>query len=518
MTAESWAVPLVAAMLRSRDLPAFRGHGTERTHGQAATRAIRMAHGLTASGIGPGDRVALLVEDRADAVEAYLAVGLAGATAVHVNDRWAASEVAEVLGLADPALLVHTAGRSDLVQHVVGARPALPVLTLGGPAVGALRHDELVASGSTTLPRVALDESSPAIVGFTSGTSGTPKGVVHTSANLRRIVAHMPVHYGLRQRSRCAFTGTLSFVAGIWGVVLPHLYLGGLVSFMAGATPDEWVGRMVDERSTFTYAPSPLVPAFAAELRRRPEALEHLEVVLHSASVLPREQAAELVDVIGHRYVETYGLTETGAPVTATVPADWRSGNDAEDMLSSAGRPASIADVRVVGPDGQDLPAGEAGELLVSSETMMAGYLGRPDLTDEVLSDGWLRTGDVGRLDAAGYVYVTDRAKDMIVSGGMNVFPAEVERVLVQVPGVAEVAVIGIPHPQWGETVAAVVVPEPGTSLTAEDLTAHARRHLAGYKKPTRVEFVDTLPRTASLKVRKEELRTWFARGSPEDG
>jgi acyl-CoA synthetase (AMP-forming)/AMP-acid ligase II len=147
---------------------------------------------------------------------------------------------------------------------------------------------------------------------------------------------------------------------------------------------------------------------------------------------------------------------------------------------------------------------------------MMAGYLGRPDLTAEVLSDGWLRTGDVGRLDAAGYVYVTDRAKDMIVSGGMNIFPAEVERVLVQVPGVAEVAVIGVPHPQWGETVAAVVVPEPGATVTAEDLTAHARRHLAGYKKPTRVEFVDALPRTASLKVRKEELRTRFAGKAPE--
>ncbi|SDH15421.1 class I adenylate-forming enzyme family protein [Klenkia brasiliensis] len=492
----TWAHPVVTRMLRAGDHPAVRWAGGQRTHRQVARRAAGLAHQLAARGVGPGSRVALVVQDSAAGIEGYLAAGLCGATALHVNDRWAAPEVAAVLDASRADVVLHTAGRADLVDAALGARPGLPVVDLDAGDAAA-----------DTLPGPLVDPAAAALVGSTSGTTGTPKGVVHTQEGVHRILAHMPAHDGLRPYGSCAFTGTLAFAAGIWGVVLPHLALGSVVSFMAGLPADAWVDRMAAEGSTFTYAPSPLVPDLVEALRARPEVLGTLGTVLHSASVLPREHAAALVDVIGGRFVETYGMTETGAPVTATVPGDWLPGCAAEDVLSSAGRPATIASVRAVGPDGGPLPAGGTGELEVASETMTAGYLDRPDLTAEVLRDGWLRTGDVGRVDAAGYVYITDRAKDMVVSGGMNVYPAEVERVLAQHPGIAEVSVLGLPDARWGEAVTAVVVPRPGAGLDPAGVREFGRGRLASYKLPARVEFVDTLPRTASLKVRKDELR-----------
>ncbi len=513
---DSWAVPVVQAMRRAGTATAFRGHGVERSHAESRLRAVRFAHALRARGIGPGSRVALVVEDRADSVEAYLGVGLAGATAVQVNDRLATPEIGEVLDLAKVDAVVHTAGHAERLEPLLTGS-GLTVVSIGTRITATnLEYDDAVGSGSASIPDVTVAADAPGIVGFTSGTTGRPKGVVHTHENLTRIIRHMPVHDGLRWGSRCGFTGTLAFAAGIWGVVLPHLWLAGEISFMAGVDPESWVRRMIAERTTFTYAPTPLIPAFAAQVRRRPEVLTHLDGVLHSGSLASREDVADLIDAIGPRYVETYGMTETGAPVTATVPADWRPGSDADDAFSSAGRAVSIAEITIEGRDGGALPAGEVGEIVVASDTLFAGYLDDPAQTAAAVPDGRLRTGDLGSLDPAGYLYVRGRAKDMIVSGGMNVYPAEVERVLAQHGDVAEVAVFATTHPRWGETVTAAVVARPGRTLDVEDVSRLARERLAGYKKPTAIHVVDELPRNASLKVRKEVLRARFE-GRPAD-
>ncbi|MGH1561235.1 class I adenylate-forming enzyme family protein [Mumia sp. DW29H23] len=511
MTGSGWAHTVVAAMGRTAPgAVAFRGHGTVRTHAESRRRAIAFAHALAARGIGPGDRVALVVEDRADAVEAYLGVGLAGATAVQVNDRLQVAEIEEVLALAGARAVVHTAGHGERLEELLHGTGAEVVSIGPRTAATTLAYEDAVAGGSALdPPRTAIDADAPGIVGFTSGTTGRPKGVVHTHANLDRIVRHMPVHDGIRWGSRCGFTGTLAFAAGIWGVVLPHLYVGGEVSFMAGLDPQAWVARMRAERSTFTYAPTPLMGAFADRVREHPGVLDHLDVVLHSGSLAPREAVEDLVDAIGYRYVETYGMTETGAPVTATVPEDWRDGSTADDAFASAGRPVTIAEIRITGESGV-LGPGEVGEIEVASETLFAGYLDQPELTAEAVQGGWLRTGDLGSLDAGGHLYVKGRAKDMIVTGGMNVYPAEVERVLVQASGVADAAVFGVAHPRWGETVTAAVVAEPGAVVDVDGLTAYVRERLAGYKKPTAIHVVDALPRNASLKVKKDELRRRF--------
>ncbi|MEO5874965.1 MAG: AMP-binding protein [Streptosporangiaceae bacterium] len=253
--------------------------------------------------------------------------------------------------------------------------------------------------------------------------------------------------------------------------------------------------------------PTPLTTGFIEAVRRRPEVLRTLGGVLHSASAMPPDLARELAGVIGGRYLETWGMTETGAPVTATAPTDWDPDCAADDVYASVGRPAPIASVRVLDSAGRPLPAGRTGELAVESDTLFAGYHRRPDLTAEVRDGRWFRTGDLGRLDEAGYVYLTGRLKEMIITGGRNVYPAEVDQVVRELPGVADAAAFGLPDPRWGETVALAVVPRPGHTLDPAAVTAFVAGRLASYKKPRRVFLVDALPRNAALKVQRHLLR-----------
>jgi acyl-CoA synthetase (AMP-forming)/AMP-acid ligase II len=499
---------LARAMTRGGNRVAVRAHSAVRTHRELLDNAARFANALSGKGLRPGDHVALMVADRVEAVEAYLGCLLGGFPAVHVNDRLAGAEVTPILADADARAFVYT----DTVAAKIATLDAVAatdiVVAIGKRATGD--HAEwagLIETGSTRRPDVPRSSDDPAIIGYTSGTTGRPKGVLHSQRTLTRILWHMPVHFDIRPRSRCAFTGTLSFVAGIWGVVLPQLFLGGELSFMAGLDPDEWFARMVAEGSEFTYVPTPLADAF---IERAPKVLDTLRVAMHSGSAMPPNTVRRMVEAIGGRFGEAYGMTETGAPVTRTEDADWTPECRAEDVYASTGRPVHIAEVRIVSPAGNALPIGETGEIAVRSDTQFVGYYKRPDLTEEAVVDGWLRTGDIGRLDEAGYLYVTDRAKDMIVSGGMNVFPAEVEAALADLPGLAEVAVFGVPDERWGETVVAVAVAsDPGLDEAA--LINAARERLASYKKPTRVRFTDALPRTASMKIDKPALRQRWA-------
>jgi acyl-CoA synthetase (AMP-forming)/AMP-acid ligase II len=496
---------LATSLQRAGDRLAVRARGVTLSHRELLGEAAGFAHALAGLGLAPGDPVALMLADRTESVAAYLGCFLGGFPAVHVNDRLAGRELAAVLGEAQPRALVYT----DSVSGAVAEVPALPliVVAIGEPVAGKhLRWDQLVAAGSTRPPLVPRAPDDLAIVGYTSGTTGSPKGVMHSQRSLLRILQHMPVHFSAAPFGRCAFTGTLSFVAGIWGVLLPHLYLGGQVSFMAGLDPEEWFDRMAAERSTFTYLPTPLAPQFLEQLARRPELLESLQTVVHSGSKMSAGALRAVIGALGPRFITAYGMTETGAPVTRTVPEDWGRHGTADDVYASAGRPVHIADITIVDAHGSRLPPGETGEIVVSSQTMFTGYFRRPELTAETMIDGRLRTGDIGHLDAAGYLYVTDRAKDMVVSGGMNVYPAEVEAALADLPGLAEIAVFGVPDERWGETVVAVaVVDDPGLDEAA--IIAAARERLASYKKPTKVRFVPALPRTASLKIDKPTLR-----------
>jgi fatty-acyl-CoA synthase len=504
---------LARSLSRAGNRVALRAHGEVRTHAQLLENATRFANALAGSGMRPGDHVALMVADRVEAVEAYVGALIGGFPAVHVNDRLAPAEVAAILADADARTIVYTGEVAAKLDGLAVVDESPLVVAIGErAAAGHESWSGLLERASAQRSDVERTPDDLVIIGYTSGTTGQPKGVMHSQQTILRAIRHMPVHFDMRPGSRCAFTGTLAFVAGIWGVLLPHLYLGGELSFMGGLPADEWFDRMIEEGSTFTYVPTPLTGAFVDQVRARPEVLDTLRVAMHSGSAIPASALRPVIDAVGGRFIESFGLTETGAPVTRTQDIDWTKECAADDVFASTGRPVHIADVTIVGPDRQVLPTGETGEITIRSDTQFVGYYKRPELTAEAVVDGRLHTGDIGRLDAAGYLYVTDRKKDMIVSGGMNVFPAEVEAALADLPGLAEIAVFGVPDERWGETVVAVVV-AGASGLDAAALIEGSRQRIASYKKPTQVRFVDSLPRTASLKVDKPALRRAWAAG-----
>ncbi len=496
------------ACRRYGDRVALTGGGETRTYRQLLERGSRLANALAGLGLEPGDHVAAMLENRVTAFETYIACFLGGFPVVHVNDRLTAAELAHVLDDSDARALVHTDGLSEVVASVDGLGDVGPILTIGVDRPdGALDLEALLLAASSDVP---LDTRSPedlAILGYTSGTTGFPKGAMASHRAVANCITLIPAAYRIPTYGRCAFTGTLSFVSAIWGVILPHLYMGGKVDFLFPYTPESWVDHIIEDRSTFTYTPSPLVPLFVDEVTRRPEALASLQSVLHSASPLPRPHAKDLIDLIGERFVEVWGMTESVAPVSGTTRQDYLGFGEADDLYSTVGRPLATAGIRVVGEDGETLPVGEVGEFVIEADTLFSGYWNRPDETAKALVDGEYHTGDLGHIDAGGYLYVTGRSKELIISGGMNVYPAELETSLAMMPGLAESAVFGMPHDKWGETPVVAAVRAPGAEIDEEAVTAWLRDRLAGYKKPSRVVFVDELPRNASMKVQKHVLR-----------
>jgi acyl-CoA synthetase (AMP-forming)/AMP-acid ligase II len=484
--------------------------GEVRTYSELLERGMRVAHALRGAGLAPGTPVAAMLEDRIASMEVYAGAFFGGYPVIHVNDRLAAPEVAHILADSGARALFHTDGRSEVVDAADAASAVDLLVTIGADRPGGARgFEELVTTGRSDKKIVARADGDLAIVGYTSGTTGLPKGAMISQRALRDCVRLMPSMFRIASYGRCAFTGTLSFVSGIWGVILPHLYTGGTVTFLHPYTPESWASHIEADRSTFTYAPTPFIPAFAEQMRRRPGALRSVESVIHSGSPVPRAQVQDLVDVIGERYIEVWGMTEGVVPFTATTRADWRDPDrtGARDVFASAGRAFASASIRAVGPGDRLLGPGEEGELTVQADILFDGYLGDAVKTAASMGPHGFRTGDLGRVDEAGYVYVTGRATELIISGGMNVYPAEVEAALIAMPGVAECAVLGLPDERWGEAVTAVIVPAAGAVLTSKDVIAHVKTRIASYKRPQRVVFVAELPRNASMKVRKDVLR-----------
>ncbi|WP_107764350.1 class I adenylate-forming enzyme family protein [Nocardioides terrigena] len=496
---------------RFGDRVAVRAGSGERSHSDLVDRASRLARHLARSGLVPGDRVVAMVEDGLRSLEPHLAAALAGLVVVPVNARFRTEELDHILRDCGARALAHSSGVGATVarSEVVGE---LDLVLDTGPGDGAATnpaYEALVTQGSSDAPDVLVEPDDVAMIGYTSGTTGHPKGAVMThraglEALRANLVAFRVVPYGA-----CAFSGSVSFTALLWGFVYPHLHLGCSIDMLQpDLTVERWFDRMEEHGSTFTFVPTPYLDDFAAEASRRPAATARLAGVCHSASPATAGQREAMVAALGPVYLESYGMTETLAAVTVTTSLDPGPGSQAESPHLTIGRPLPPADVYPVDAAGRRVGPGEVGELVVESPSLFAGYWERPEATAAALREGRLHTGDLGHVDPHGFVYVDGREADLIISGGMNVYPAEVERVLHTHPDIVESAVVGVPHPRWGESVCAVVVPREGSALTADEVVDHVRSRLAGYKKPTRVELVHALPRNANLKVLKGVLRS----------
>ena len=486
-------------------------NGRQLSYAQLDERTDRLANSLRNLGLGPGERVATWMADVFEYVEVYVAAAKAGLVVAPINARLVAPEAAYQLEDSEASALVVTGEVvSELERLPRDALAGRHVIAVGADSGhGTHRWEDLATQGSAE-PLAPPDPDALYILGYTSGTTGRPKGAMLTQTSVLAICRLNASSFRLPAHATIALTGSMSFVAVVPSHVIMTLRLAGTVVIMGRWSADELLDVIERELAVFTYIPSPLLSEVTDAIRRRPEAIRSLHGLLHSASRADPQKLAALHEVVGGRLIEGLGMTEnSGGLVTATAAVDYVGARDGDRIFASVGRTAVEVDVKLIDGDAKDLPwDGETvGELCFSSPALMSGYWKLPEATAQVLVDGWYRSGDLGTIDPDGYITIAERRTDLIVSGGANVYPSEVELCIAELPAVREVAVVGVPHERWGQTVLAVVVTDREVGLEEAEVVEHCRRQLASFKKPSRVLFVDELPRTAGLKVARAALR-----------
>jgi len=494
--------------------------GAEFSYAQLRAEFERRAGGWAALGVGDGDTVAIVAKNSADFLVHAFALMRAGATPAFVNWRLSPRELAEVLALVEPAAVAADAEFTGLVDAVPG-RPRLRVaIGGGGPGgLGAPAPPGWLDGGALTgavPPRPALLGETVLALVHTSGTTGRAKAIPLRHGALMMSVADFAIEIGDQVAGSHHLQILPLFHLGGFGQCLQALLTAGTVYLHTAFDPAAVIDAIERDRIEFFTAGPSLIDMLVAEIHRRDGAdLGSLrEIAYGTAPITPSSLAAAL-EAFGCRFRQIYGNTESQSMISLLAPEDHQPGHP---RLASAGRISFGWEVRIVGPDGRDLPADTAGELLIRGECLFSGYWRDPGATAAAFAPGgWYRTGDIGRLTADGYLYIMDRAKDMIISGGENIYPAEVEAVLADHPAVAEVAVVGRPDAVWGEAVHAVIIPLPGAGAGAsggaspEEIIAWSRERLAHFKCPKSVEFAGSLPRTTTGKVLKRELRAQLA-------
>jgi acyl-CoA synthetase (AMP-forming)/AMP-acid ligase II len=467
-------------------------------------RTDQLAQALRRMGVREGDRVGALMVNSVAFLEAMFAAAKLGAVFAPMNYRLAAPEVTFLLADSGADVFIWSHGYSQLAREALrGAdvRVRARVVVGGDPVDGELDFDELVRSGDPTAPGTEVDSRDVCALMYTSGTTGRPKGVMLTHDNLMwNVINLLSAGRGLREGDRTVTVAPMFHSGGLGVHTLPLIYIGGTSTIMSAFDPAATLAAMAREQVTVQF----LVPAMWAALMAVPEFEEYdlsaLELAVTGAAPCPLP-VIEYFEGRGVPFQEGFGLTET-APGATLLDA-----GHIKEKLGSIGRPLFHVSTRIVDEQDRDVPVGEVGELLVRGPNVFAGYWGRPEATAEAFRGGWFHTGDLGRADNEGFITLVDRKKDMIITGGENVYPIEVEQVLCRHPAVREVAVVGVPHDKWGETPIAVVALAEHGAAAIDELIAYARERLAHFKCPTRVEFVSELPRTATGKVLKTTLR-----------
>jgi o-succinylbenzoate---CoA ligase len=488
---ENW---LLARARATPERLALRHEGVDWSYAALAQLVERVAGGLAASGVGAGDHVGTLLPNGVLYAAVVHALAHLGAVLVPLNTRLTAGELAWQLAAAGVSLLLYSEETEALaaavreMTGVVGQDVAALPACAPAPPPAPLEHDDLQA------------------IVFTSGTSGRPKGAMLSYGNHFWSATASAYHLGLLPDDRWLSVLPLYHVGGL--AVLFRSCLYGTAAVLQEGFDLEAVSRSLNEEGITVVS---LVPTMLYRLlAARVEWPRRLRLVLLGGAAAAPELLAQAA-AAGVPVATTYGLTEASSQVATLLPEGVRR------KPGSVGRPLLFSEVRIVDEDGEPLLPGQYGEVIVRGPAVMAGYYGEPEATARVLRDGWLHTGDIGYLDRDGDLWLVQRRSDIIVSGGENVYPAEVEAALRAHPGIAAAAVAGLPDPEWGERVAALVVPAPGARLEPAELLAFLRGRLAGYKLPRTLRAVAALPQTASGKIARAAVRELLL-GDDESG
>lgn len=485
------------------------------TYAEFDASVNRVANGLIGEGVARGARVALLDKDSVQGFEVLFGSAKAGAVALGINWRLAAPEISYIINDAQAEILF--VGREffpkveAMAQELKSVRK---IIAISGQHTDWPGYEQWRDERAETDPLVQVDEQDVAVQMYTSGTTGNPKGVQ---------LAHYSFFAVLAEMERRGINWIDWSEEDVNLLVIPSFHIGGLWwavrGLAAGAknvVMDAFTGwQTLAFIQRYRVTKTCLVPSMMQLMLVEPDCpktdFSSLQYVVYGGSPIPLELLQQAMRTFNCWHAQIYGMTETGNAAVSLPPEDHDPlGNE---RMAAAGKPFPGVEVRVIDEGGNSVPPRTIGEICLKSPANMVGYWNQREATAKTLINGWIHTGDAGYLDQDGYVYICDRVKDMIIYAGENVYPAEVERAIYSHEAVAEVAVIGVPDQRWGESIKALVVLKPGASATAGQIIAHARRQIADFKAPKSVDFVDSLPHTASGKLRKGELRAPYWQG-----
>ena len=471
--------------------------GVTRTYAELAQNTTRLAHGLAARGVSRGDRVAFLGPNSVELVEVMFATAKLGAVFLPLNTRLAPPETAWILADSGAKLLIAAPGFDSVAGGPEIKRLPLDLISADAVSRGGAEGLRSEQAAPLDLP---IGHDDLFMIQYTSGTTGRPKGVMLTHGNIIWNVYNLLVDVDIRSDEVALVTAPLFHTAALNQVLFPTLLKGGTALIEAKFDPDRAIELIEEHGVTLLFGVTSMYLALARSPRWAHAGLRTLRSALSGGAPLPVALLQAYLDR-GLMIIQGYGLTEASPGVTMLRAAD------GVRKIGSAGTACFFTDVRVVTPDGADVAVGEPGEVQAQGPNVTPGYWRQPDATRAAFADGgWLGTGDLAQVDDEGYLYITGRLKDMIISGGENIYPAEVEQALYTHPAVAECAVIGVPDPTWGEVGRAVVVLRDGHQATEEELIAYLDGRLARYKIPKSVVFAAALPHNASGKLVKPDL------------
>jgi long-chain acyl-CoA synthetase len=476
-------------------------------------RSSQVAQALKAAGVGNQDRVAFLDKNSIEHFEVFYGCSLLNAVSVDINFRLAAPEVAYIVNDARAKVFVVGPDFVPVLDAIVGDLPHTKKIVVIG---GHPQHESYESWVSRYQPIDPGVDSKPSDVAFqlySSGTTGRPKGVMLTNDNFLGILPSARDLWGMDENAINLVAMPLFHIGGSgWATAGQY---NGCKSIILRETVD--VASIVKLIGQYRITHAFMVPALLAFTLMVPDIdkadFSSLKLIAYGASPISEQVLAASLKTFKCNFVQVYGLTETTGVVTMLMHEDHDVDGPKKHLLRSCGKPSMGIELKIVNEQGKEMPAGEVGEIIIRSKQVMKGYWNMPEETAKAIRNGWFYTGDAGYKDKDGYVYIHDRVKDMIVSGGENVYPAEVENALMKHPAVGDVAVIGIPDDRWGEVPLAIVVRKPGVEVTEDDIVTFGRSQLAGFKTPKKVVWADALPRNPSGKILKKDLRAPYWEG-----
>jgi long-chain acyl-CoA synthetase len=481
--------------------------------GELDERSNRAARGLQAAGLSSQQRIAFLAKNCLEYFEVSFGAAKLNAVVVAINWRLSPAEIAYTINDAGAKVLFVGSDFLDLVAELRQGLTTVARIVAIGEHPDWPSYENWLGPPSAADPCVPVQDQDICLQLYTSGTTGLPKGVLTTNANLFTLLGKVQAAWRFDRSSVNLVCMPLFHIAGCeWA--LAGMELGATSVLVAEFNAEQ----ILDLMQTDCVTNALFVPAMLGFMTRLPTAEDRqfpaLRSIVYGASPITNETLLAAMRVFKCEFVQVYGMTETTGAITELTASDHDPSGPRSYLLRSAGKPFPWVELRIVGTEGHECPTGKVGELWTRSSQNMRGYWNKPEETKATITvDGWLKTGDAGYIDENGYVFLTDRVKDMIVSGGENIYPAEIENVLAGHSAIAEVAVIGVPDEKWGETVKAVIALKSSQEVTAADIIAYGKAHLAGYKCPTSVDFVAALPRNPSGKVLKKDLRAPYWAG-----